>query len=207
MEDDDLLPMSALEHIAYCPRQCALIHVDGLWAENAHTTAGRILHERPDSAERTTRPSVRITRSLVLRCERLGLRGVADVVEFHPAHDGGERPYPVEYKRGRRARWLGNEAQLCAQAMALEEMLGVPVPEGAIYHGASKRRSAVPIDARLRDETRRLADALRTMVRDRAMPPPTLDARCTDCSLRGRCVPEVDVRASSLRRALDEALR
>ncbi len=207
MEDEDLLPMSALEHLAYCPRQCALIHVDGVWSENALTTAGRILHERADSTEATSRPEVQVARSVWLRSDRLGLRGVADVVEFHPSPDGRLRPFPVEYKRGRKARWLGNEAQLCAQAMALEEMLGVAVPEGAIFHGASKRRTVVAIDARLRDETRRLSEALRVMVTTRAMPPPVRDARCDDCSLRAKCVPEVDLGAASLRRALEEALR
>lgn len=206
MEVDDLLPMSALEHLAYCPRQCALIHVEGLWAENVHTVSGRILHERPDSAERTTRPDVRVARSVVLRCERLGLRGVADVVEFLPGPQG-ERPYPVEYKRGRRARWLHHEAQLCAQAMALEERMGVDVREGAIFHGASKRRSVVAIDEALRAKTAALATQLHALVRDRALPPPVHDARCDACSLRAQCIPEVDTHARSLLASLAEALR
>lgn len=207
MEDDDLLSMSALEHLAYCPRQCALIHVDGVWIENAHTTAGRILHERADSAERTNRPAVRVARSVLLRSQRLGLRGIADVVEFHPTVDGGERPYPVEYKRGRRARWLHDEVQLCAQAMALEEMMGVDVPEGAIFHGASKRRRIVAVSADLRAQTVDLAARLHEMVRRKEVPAPVLDARCEACSLRGACVPEAGREALSLRGALERALR
>lgn len=203
MDVDDFLPMSALQHFSFCRRQCALIHVEGVWEDNVRTVEGTLLHERADLPGAESRPGVRSVRALWLRSERLRLVGRADVVEF--AAGGVVRP--VEYKRGRRGDWGHDEVQLCAQAMALEEMLGVAVPEGAIFHGASKRRTIVAIDARLRDETRRLSEALRVMVTTRAMPPPVRDARCDDCSLRARCLPEVDLGAGSLRRALEEALR
>ncbi len=207
MEDDALLPISALEHLLYCPRQCALIHVDGVWIENAHTAAGRLLHERVDEAEEERRPGVIVVRAAVLRCERLGLRGIADVVEFTRDSTGRWIPYPVEYKRGARRRRDHDDVQLCAQALALEEMMGVSVPEGAIYHAKSRRRRVVRIDPALRALTEETALALREMVRARRVPPPVLDARCEGCSLRAACQPELTAASRSLRDALREALR
>lgn len=207
MEDDDLLAMSALEHLLYCQRQCALIHVDGVWVENVHTTAGRILHERADSAEDTHHPDVRVVRSLVLRSLRLRLRGIADVVEFHPGPGGRLLPYPVEYKRGARKARLHNDVQLCAQAMALEEMTGEAVLEGAIYHGLTKRRLVVKIDATLRAETVAAAARLHAMVQAREVPPAVFDERCEHCSLRSACQPEREVVIGALATRLGEALR
>lgn len=206
-DDDDLLPISALEHLLYCERQCALIHVDGVWIENVHTTAGRIVHERVDAGEEEHRPGVRVARSVLVRSARLGLRGVADVVEFHPTPSGAERPYPVEYKRGGRRRHLHDEVQLTAQALALEEMTGAAVPEGAIYHAASRRRRVVKIDAALRATTADAALRLRAVLAARALPRPVLDARCDDCSLRPACQPEALVAGHGLAEALRRALR
>jgi CRISPR-associated exonuclease Cas4 len=205
MEVDELLPISALNHLLYCERRAALIHVDGVWVENAHTTAGLILHERADSAEETNRPGVRIVRSLALRSERLGLYGVADVVEFH-AKGGGEQPYPVEYKRGARRRWDNADVQLAAQAMALEEMTGTKVPEGAIFHGKTQRRRVVRIDEALRAQTIAAAVRLRELVRARTVPLPVLNAHCEGCSLRPACNPEARTPAGSLERAVRASL-
>lgn len=207
MEDDGLLPISALEHLLYCPRQCALIHVDGVWIENAHTTAGRLVHERVDEVEEERRPGVMVVRSALLRCERLGLRGVADVVEFTRSADGRWMPYPVEYKRGARRQRDHDDVQLCAQALALEEMTGLPVPKGAIFHAKSRRRREVRFDPSLRALTEETAAALRALVRDRVVPPPVWDARCAGCSLREACQPELPAERRSLRDTLREALR
>jgi CRISPR-associated exonuclease Cas4 len=205
VEVDELLPLSALNHLLYCERRAALIHVDGVWIENAHTTAGTILHERVDSAEETNRPGVRVVRALALRSERLGLYGVADAVELH-RRGGREHPYPVEYKRGARRRWENTDVQLAAQAMALEEMTGVPVPEGAVFHGKTQRRRVVRIDDALRAETMAAAARLHELVRERRVPLPVLKPQCEGCSIRPACNPEATLRAGSLSRAVRAAL-
>ena len=134
-DDADLVMVSALEHWSYCPRQCALIHVEQTFDENLYTLRGRMLHERVDVPEAEQREGVRIERALPLWSDRLGLVGKADVVEFH-----GDAPYPVEYKHGPRQHWGHDDLQLCAQALCLEDMTGQPVPAGAIYHHSSRRR-------------------------------------------------------------------
>ncbi len=207
MDDEDLLPISALEHLLYCPRQCALIHIDGVWVENAHTTAGKLLHERVDRAEEERRPGVVLVRSALLRCERLGLKGIADAVEFVPVAGGRWQPYPVEYKRGARRRHAHDDVQLCAQALCLEEMTGVPVPEGAIFHAKSQRRRVVRLDPELRALTEDTTRRLRAMVRAGVVPPPVRDARCDECSLRVACQPTIEPGARTLADALAEALR
>lgn len=207
MEDDALLPISALEHILYCPRQCALIHIDGVWIENAHTAAGRVVHERVDRVQQERRPGVTVVRSAMLRCTRLGLKGVADAVEFTRGPDGRMRPYPVEYKRGARRRHDHDDVQLCAQALALEEMTGEAVPEGAIYHAKSEHRRVVRLDAALRALTEETAARLHELVRGGEVPGAIFDARCEGCSLRAACQPEVPEGARALATALREALR
>ena len=205
MEVDELLPISALNHLLYCERRAALVHVDGVWIENVHTTAGSIVHERVDSAEETNRPGIRVMRALALRSERLGLYGVADVVEFHP-RSGREQPYPVEYKRGTRRRWSNADVQLAAQAMALEEMMGVAVPEGAVFHAKTQRRRTVRINVALRAQTTAAAARLHELVSTRTVPPPVLNAHCAECSLRPACNPEATLPTGSLARAVRLAL-
>jgi CRISPR-associated exonuclease Cas4 len=202
-ESDGYLPLSALEHLLYCERQCALIHVDGVWLENAHTTAGRQLHERVDAAVPTR--GVEEARSVPVRSDELRVYGIADVVELRQL-EGRRVPYPVEYKRGARRKWLHDEVQLAAQAMALEEMTGTSVKRGAIFYGKSKRRREVAIDDELRARTRRAAQRLHGIVRGRLVPPPVHDARCRNCSLRAACLPEVDLRSLRLDSALRAAL-
>ncbi len=192
METDELLPISALNHVLYCERRAALIHVDGVWVENAHTTAGEILHERVDSAEETNRPGIRVVRTLALRSEKLGLYGVADAVEFH-LRGGKEHPYPVEYKRGARKKWENADVQLAAQAMALEEMTGLAVPEGAIFHAKTQRRRIVKIDAALRELTRETSVRLHELMRRRLVPAAELKPQCEGCSMKPLCNPEVSL--------------
>lgn len=185
MEGDDFLPLSALQHYLYCPRQCALIHVEQEWEENALTAEGRLLHERVDQPGRGRRDGVRVLRSLPLLSRRLGLSGTADVVEVR-----GRQPFPVEYKRGRPKSHRADEVQLCAQALCLEEMLGVPVPEGALYYGEERRRTPVPFDDALRALTEETAAEAWAMVASGQTPPPLHDARkCGRCSLAERCQP------------------
>ena len=192
-EDDDYLPLSGLQHLLFCERQCALIHVEQVWAENALTTQGGLLHQRVDLPALEQRPGVRIERAVPLRSDRLRLIGKADVVEFHAVPDrlGHWQPFPVEYKRGRRRRWLHDEVQVCAQAMCLEEMLGIPVPQGALFYAASKRRREVVLDDALRAETVVAAARYHDLVARRNTPPAVLLAKCAHCSLHEICLPEL----------------
>ena len=184
--EDDLVPISALQHMLYCPRQCALIHVERQWNENSYTAEGRVLHQRVDAGGGERRKGVRIERGVVLRSLRLGLFGVADVVEIH----AGAVPYPIEYKRGRPKTHRADEAQLCAQAMCLEEMLKIPVPEGALFYGAERRRKAVCFDHELRSLTEHLAFDTRRMIATGEVPAPEYNRRkCDGCSLRDACQP------------------
>lgn len=184
--EEDLLPLSALQHHLYCPRQCALIHVDGLWAESQETVEGRHLHENVDSGGHTTREGVRTTRGLQIRSLRLGIVGRSDVVEF-PA-DGP--PCPVEFKRGRPKAIDADRVQLCAQAFCLEEMLGVQIPEGDLYYGRTRRRERVVLSAELRARTEETVAAVRTLVNAGSTPRAEYVARkCDRCSLKGLCLP------------------
>lgn len=179
---DFTVPISALEHYSYCPRQCALIHVDQTFDENVFTIRGRLAHERVDSEANTTRPGVRVFRSVPLWSDELGLRGKADVVELRP------EPYPVEYKVGRRVARHA-DLQVCAQALCLEEMLGVPVTRGAIFYWSARRRVEVSFDEDLRVETRRAIDAVRDILRSQVLPDAPNDGRCPNCSLLDACLP------------------
>lgn len=194
MDDDDLLvPLSALEHWSYCRRQCGLIHLENLWAESARTVEGHQLHEKADLPGLEQRPGLRIARALELRSERHRLVGRADVVVFYddPAFPRTGRPFPVEYKRGVKNSFRHAEVQLCAQAICLEEMLDVPVPAGALYFGASRRRREVTFTPELRADTLSVARAIIIMLEEGRTPPVEPGAKCTECSLRALCMPEL----------------
>ncbi len=184
--EDGLIPLSALQHHLFCPRQCALIHVEQIWAEDGATAEGRILHERVDAGGADTRPSLRVERGIALRSLALGVSGKADAVEFHGRPP---RPVPVEYKRGKPKPHRADEVQLCAQAICLEEMFGAPVPEGALFYGAVRRRTAVVFDAELRALTARVAAKARANIAAGRTPPPVLTPGCKSCSLQAACQP------------------
>jgi CRISPR-associated exonuclease Cas4 len=191
--EDDLLPISALQHLLYCERQCALIHVERAWAENALTVQGRNLHARADKGRGESRPGLRLGRGLPLRSVRLGLFGKADVVEFRPAHDDGRAsiPFPVEYKRGRPKSHDADRVQLCAQGLCLEEMLGVAVPAGALFYGKTRRREDVSFDRALRELTEHAARRLHDLLASGRTPPAIYDEKkCDRCSLIGQCMPK-----------------
>lgn len=193
MSDKDFIPLSALQHHLYCPRQCALIHLEQSWAENAQTAQGRVLHERVDVGRSQRRSGVRSVSALPLVHAGLGLTGVADVVEFHAGEGGaGERAFPVEYKRGRPKAHRADEVQLCAQALCLEEMLGTGVPCGALFYGQTRRRHDVAFDADLRALTHDTVAAVRAMFEAGATPRADYQAkRCDACSLIDLCQPRV----------------
>lgn len=191
MEDlDNPIPISALQHAVYCLRQAALIHIERVWAENRFTAEGRVLHEATHEAGARKDCGVRRVTALPLACRRLNLAGVADLVEFRSG-DGGEVPYPVEYKRGKPKKHRADEVQLCAQALCLEEMTGRPVPEGALFYGDTRRRVVVTFDAGLRRLTEDTAKALGALIADRRTPPPVWRSeRCRPCSLLELCRPK-----------------
>jgi CRISPR-associated exonuclease Cas4 len=205
VESDDDLPISALSHLIYCPRRAALVHVLGIWQENAHTTSGKLVHERVDEGEATSRPGLRILRSVFVRSVKLRLRGVIDALEMHGAGTT-TRYLPVETKLGPRRRWERDDIQLCAQAMALEEMTGVGIDEGAIFHAASRRRRMVRLTPELRSATADAALRLRTIVETGTVPVPVRDKRCPPCSLVQACQPHDELLAPSLRDALARSL-
>jgi CRISPR-associated exonuclease Cas4 len=187
--ESDLVPLSALQHYMFCPRQCALIHVEQIWEESRLTAEGRILHERVDGGGAEKRRDVKRVFALPIRCLRLGLVGKADVVEFRRRPDGRWLPYPVEHKRGRRKQEDWDRVQLCAQALCLEEMLGVSVPEGALFYGKEHRREVVEIGDALRRETEKVAAAVHRLLTEGRTPPPEYAPKCDSCSLAGICLP------------------
>ncbi|WP_207460768.1 CRISPR-associated protein Cas4 [Azospirillum sp. SYSU D00513] len=189
--DAGLAPLSALQHLAFCARQCGLIHLEDAWAENALTAEGRVLHERVDNAPGETRRGVRVARGVPLRSARLGLIGRADVVEFHSRRGQPPLPCPVEYKRGKAKPHDADRVQLCAQGLCLEEMLGLEVPGGALFYGETRRRQEVAFDADLRARTESLARELHAMLAVRTNPPPEPGPKCRSCSLEALCLPGI----------------
>lgn len=212
------MPLSALQHAVFCRRQCALIHMEGVWTENALTAAGRVLHERVDRREHETRRDVRLATALRLVSRRLGVAGVADRVEFRRVGDddpagaalpnvpGRWAPFPVEYKRGRPKSHRADEVQLCAQAMCLEEMLEVAIPAGAIFYGETRRRLDVAFDAALRALTERTAADVRQLLAAGVVPPAEHGKWCESCSLADDCRPRSQGRSARawLARRLEE---
>lgn len=192
LSETDTIPLSALQHFSFCPRQCALIHLERLWTENSRTAEGRVLHERAHSAGTESRRDLRVARALPLQSRTLGVHGVADVVEFHRQADGSWRPFPVEYKRGRPKTHSADAIQLCAQAVCLEEMLGCPVPAGALFYGETHRRLDVTFDEALRGATHALAVRMHTMLADGRTPAPDFGPKCRSCSLLSLCQPRLD---------------
>lgn len=185
--ESELLPISALQHLLYCERQCALIHVERLWAENRLTTEGNILHKKAHGGKTTTRPESRTTRAMPLRSFELGLYGVADIVQQKP----GEPPLPVEYKRGRPKKNDCDRVQICAQALCLEEMTQQTIPRGELFYGKTRRRVAVEMTQGLRDITTQAARRLRLLVESRRTPPAIFGPKCERCSLQALCLPRL----------------
>jgi CRISPR-associated exonuclease Cas4 len=178
--------ISALNQFIFCPRRCALMHIEGIWRDNEHTRIGSLLHDHSDTPGYETAGDVTVLRALPLYSHRFRLVGKADIVELQ----NGE-PVPVEYKKGRRRKFDNDEIQLCAQAFCLEEMFACEVPAGYIYHAASKRRREVLFDWRLREETERTIIAVREMLAAGVTPAAELKPRCDGCSLRRVCMPEL----------------
>ena len=201
--EEELAPLSALQHFLYCPRQCALIHIEQIWAENRYTAEGRLLHDRVDAGGRENREQLTIERRVPVRSFKLGVSGIADVVEIH----GPGRIFPVEYKRGRPKAHRADEVQLCAQAMCLEEMLEVSIMEGALFYGKNRRRKRVLLDPELRELTTKTGTELRQMLIERLTPQPEYSAKkCNACSLENICQPRHPNRKGAVNRLLSVAI-
>lgn len=217
--EDDLLPLSGLQHLVFCERQWGLIHIEQQWEENRLTAEGRVLHERVHDAGSEGRPSAVIARGLHLQSLRLGLAGQADVVEFHQADGGAEgvvrlrnregwwRPFPVEYKRGKPKADSCDDVQLCAQAMCLEEMSGAVIRAGALFYGTNRRRTEVRMDDALRGRTEELARRMHQLYSAGTTPPAVYAKKCDRCSLYERCLPRTISKRSSVQRYLARVLR
>ena len=200
MTETDPIPLSALQHWIYCPRQCGLIHLEQAFEDNLHTARGQAVHKLVDTPGYEIKSGVRVERALPVWSDRLNLIGKADLVEFHP--DGSV--YPVEFKHGAKRQKLHDDIQLAAQAMCLEDMLNRPVPNGAIFHASSHRRREVEITLELKRLVVETADAIRALLASGKLPPPVNDARCKECSLKDICQPEVLAEHARLRRLRGE---
>jgi len=197
---DDLLPLSGIQHFLFCRRQWALIHIEQQWKENALTAEGRIMHQRADDPFFTeTRNGVITARSVPIASYRLGLSGVCDVVEFTASPEGVKLPNrdglylaaPVEYKRGREKRDPCDEAQLCAQAVCLEEMLSVTIPRGFLYYGETRHRVEVDLTAELRGLVREMSEEMHAYFARGYTPRVKTSKACRSCSLADVCLPNL----------------
>lgn len=217
-DEDELLPISALQHLVFCELQWGLIHLEKIWEENRFTAEGRVLHSRSHEGGTESRGDVRVARALRIRSLRLGLTGVADVVEFHRLRDGPAgislpgisgfwKPVPVEYKRGRPKSGNCDKVQLCAQALCLEEMLDLRVECGALYYGKQRRRTGVEFDEGLRAETETVALRLHEMTGRGITPPGRYSKKCDSCSLFERCMPRTAGEGKSAQRYLSRSIR
>lgn len=210
--EDELIPLSALQHLLFCERQCALIHIEQAWAENRLTVEGRHLHERVDEVGQESRGLIRTVFGLPLRSLRLGISGKADAVEFHRQGENKADdasiwlPFPVEYKRGKPKMDDCDVVQLCAQALCLEEMLGLTVSEGAMYYGKPRRRLAVVFDETLRTKTQTAARRLHELIDNGQTPQARYEKKCDSCSLLSLCMPKATGARRSVQAYMAEAL-
>lgn len=190
MADIDFISISALQHVTYCPRQFALIHVEQAWEENYFTAHGRVLHERVDGGEPEQRGNVRFERTVSVYSQTLGITGKLDLLEIEGKDV--KKYFPVEYKRGKPKVEDWDRIQLCAQALCLEEMRGVEITEGAMWYWQERKRERVLIDAALREATLAAIRLARDILDSGKTPMPTIHkSRCKACSLLDLCVPDV----------------
>ncbi len=213
---DDLLPLSGIQHFLFCRRQWALIHVETQWRENALTAEGRIMHQRVDDPFFTeTRNGVVIARAVPIASYTLGLSGVCDVVEFTASPDGVKlpnrpglyRPAPVEYKRGRPKREPVDEAQLCAQAMCLEEMLPVEIPRGFLYYGQTRHREEVELTPALRQLVRDMSAEMHAYFERGYTPRVKPFKGCRSCSLADVCLPVLQENVIAASKYIEQNLK
>jgi CRISPR-associated exonuclease Cas4 len=213
-DEDDLLPVSALQHFIFCPRRCALVHIEQAWTENQLTVEGDIVHGRVDEMSRESRATLIVSHGVGIRSLHLGITGKVDVVEFRlstnalgactlAGKEGHWTPYPIEYKRGSPRRGFGDDIQVCAQALCLEEMLKCSVPAGAIYYASTRKRREIAFDAPLRAQTTTAISGLRSLNTARVIPPPVYEKKCDTCSLFDLCQPRLPASNNYVTRYLE----
>lgn len=200
--EEELLPISALQHLAFCERQWALIHLEQAWKDNVLTVEGKHLHEKVHESDSERKGNLKVLRSLRIRSFRLGLVGQTDVVEFEEVAPGKTTVRIIEYKRGRPKIGHCDEVQICAQAICLEELLGLTVSEGYFFYGKSRRRHLVVFSDELREETEGLAAHLHELTKRRDTPRANYGKYCKSCSLIDICLPKSTERERSASRYL-----
>jgi CRISPR-associated exonuclease Cas4 len=215
--EGNYLLLSGIQHMAFCERQWALIHVEQQWAENVRTVEGKHLHERVDNPfENESRGDLYISRAVPLISNTLKLQGVADVVEYWRVEQNGVQlpsktglwlPRPVEYKRGKPKPDDRDQVQLCAQAMCLEEMLGVTLVEGDLFYGETRRRQQVVLDEALRNRVVYLANRMNLFIEKGLTPAAVKGTRCQLCSLMDVCMPKLTMKKHSVKEYLSKSLR
>lgn len=216
--EEDLLALSGIQHMAFCPRQWALIHIERLWAENVRTVEGKLMHEKADNPFiQESRGNVIITRSIPLASYFLGLYGIADVVEFRRSQDNATGiplsdyegvwiPHPVEYKRGKPKPDERDKVQLCSQAICLEEMYKTKIDCGSLYYGETRHREHVEFDQDLRGQVQSLASAMHQLFSAGNTPKANYSKHCKQCSLVDLCMPKVSTKRASVKQYLNNAL-
>jgi CRISPR-associated exonuclease Cas4 len=206
--EEQLLPLSALQHLIFCERQCALIHIEQVWRENRLTIEGRHGHERVDHGQPETRGGLRVLRSLPVRSLRLGIVGKCDAVEVRQFADGSELWTPIEYKRGRPKRDQSDEVQLCAQAMCLEDMMGISITTGALYYVSRRERFEIELADQLRAVTEGACARLHRLIHRGIVPVVAREPKCKSCSLEPVCLPPKRVVSAEARfaRSLEASL-
>lgn len=187
MDDLKLVPLSALQHFAFCPRQCALIHNEQVWADNWHTAKGILLHKRVDSGDPESRNGVRFERAVQVCAEQLGVTGKLDLVEKNLSTG---QLTPVEYKKGKAKPGNWDKVQLCAQALCLEEMTEQPINMGYLWYWQTRRREPVEFTAALRQQTLGIIDNVRHLINSDLLPKPVYEKKCQACSLIDICNPQ-----------------
>lgn len=190
MQEDDYLPLSYLNDLLFCERRAALHLTEQIWKDNQFTTEGLMAHKRVDIPKNLRHKECRQVTGIWLVSHQLGLIGKADLIELRDQPSGPPVPFPVDFKRGKKRRWDNNEVQLCAQAMCLEEMLGVAVPRGAIFHIKSQHREEIEFDESLRSKTIQAASRLRELLLSGVTPTASFKPKCKGCSLREWCMPK-----------------
>jgi len=204
MDEPRLIPLSALQHYVYCPRQCALIHIERIWTENYWTAQGRVLHQKTDQGKSEQRVDIRVERSVDVINHKLGIQGVLDVLEINLK----DRTYtPVEYKRGKPKITNCDKVQLCAQALCLEEMLDIQIPRAAIWYWEVRKREWVDLDESLREETGQVIQGVQQIFSSQKIPAPIYGKHCLACSLRDECQPKAlqkDLSDNYLRHLFDQ---
>ncbi|SMD14757.1 CRISPR-associated exonuclease, Cas4 family [Desulfocicer vacuolatum DSM 3385] len=190
--ENEYISLSALQHMLFCERQCALIHIEQLWVENKFTAEGRVMHERVDRGDHGNRGKTRVEYSLPLKSRLLGITGKADVVEFNLQKGSKKQwiPFPLEYKRGKPKQNPADKVQLCAQALCLEEMLNLRLEKGALFYGKTRRRQSVVFDDKLRQLTIETAKKIHVMIDSGITPAPHYEKKCDTCSFLNLCLPK-----------------